>query len=151
MSKALQRAAQALHEFALGLPSAWEDHPWGETVIKVNKKVFLFLGRGDGSEPTWGFSVKLPSSGTALLTQEYATPTGYGLGNSGWVTFEFRAGNLLPQSFLKELVEESYRTVAPKKLSAQLGQQSVPARKTSTPRKAASSAVRKKARRKKRS
>lgn len=36
---------------ALGLPEAVEEHPWGETVAKVDKKVFVFLGTDDGSYP----------------------------------------------------------------------------------------------------
>ena len=39
---------ESLREFALTLPGAWDDHPWGETVIKVKKKIFVFLGE-DGS------------------------------------------------------------------------------------------------------
>src|SRR6266545_2881018 len=39
------RAARtALRDFALGLPGAYEEFPWGECVVKVNKKVFVFLG-----------------------------------------------------------------------------------------------------------
>ena len=34
----------AARAFAAGLPEAWEDHPWGESVYKVGKKVFLFFG-----------------------------------------------------------------------------------------------------------
>jgi predicted DNA-binding protein (MmcQ/YjbR family) len=39
-----QKAAERLKSFALELPEAWEDHPWGDTVVKVGKKVFVFLG-----------------------------------------------------------------------------------------------------------
>ena len=41
------RADLRLH--ALGFPGAWEDFPWGESVIKVGKKVFVFLGRSGGA------------------------------------------------------------------------------------------------------
>ena len=42
---------QRLRSHALGLPEAWEDHPWGETVVKVGKKVFAFLGTDGSAEP----------------------------------------------------------------------------------------------------
>ena len=41
--------AQPLRAFAFGLPEAWEDHPWGESVAKVGKKVFVFFGTTDGT------------------------------------------------------------------------------------------------------
>ena len=37
-------ARDMLRIFALGLPGAYEEFPWGESVVKVNKKVFVFLG-----------------------------------------------------------------------------------------------------------
>ena len=43
---------------ALAYPEAWEDHLWGETVIKVRAKIFLFLHEG---EDGLRLSVKLPS------------------------------------------------------------------------------------------
>ena len=33
-----------LRDFALSLPGAWEDLPWGERVTKPDKKVFVFFG-----------------------------------------------------------------------------------------------------------
>ena len=36
-------AWKALKKYAAAKPGAWEDHPWGETVYKVAKKVFVFL------------------------------------------------------------------------------------------------------------
>ena len=45
---AKQTRRDSLLEFALSLPEAHEDHPWGETVVKVRKKIFVFLGE-DGS------------------------------------------------------------------------------------------------------
>ena len=52
MSKAdLRKAEKRLVKYALAFPEAWEDHPWGENVAKVRKKVFAFFGVPDGSHP----------------------------------------------------------------------------------------------------
>lgn len=100
----------------LSLPEAWEDHPWGETVLKVRKKVFVFLN--GSSEGVFALSVKLPQSAEFALLHPFASKTGYGLGNSGWVTCEFKDGDDIPVDMLIEWMEQSYRTVAPKKLAA---------------------------------
>jgi len=108
-----------LRAFALSLPDAHEEFPWGDRVIKVKKKVFVFLGR---KEPTaeFGLSVKLPQSGMVALALQFAEPTGYGLGRAGWVTARFGPGEALPVPMLRAWIEESYRAVAPKKLLAAL-------------------------------
>jgi len=103
--------------FALGLPGAFEDHPWDEDVAKVGKKVFVFLGSQDSDNP--GMTVKLRESHDHALSIPGAAPTGYGLGKSGWVDVPFR-GSPPPFDVLKDWVEESYRLVAPQKLVAEL-------------------------------
>jgi predicted DNA-binding protein (MmcQ/YjbR family) len=103
--------------FALDLPGAYEDHPWGEDVAKVGKKVFVFFGPGDAEEPA--MTVKLGESNEQALTVPGAAPTGYGLGRSGWVTIPFR-DTTPPLDVLKDWVEESYRLVAPKPMVAEL-------------------------------
>ena len=102
---------------ALGMPGAWEDHPWGETVAKVGKKVFAFFGGADGGK-RW-MSVKLPESAEQALMLEHAEPTGYGLGRGGWVSIDI-ARREPPIDVLRDWIEESYRAIAPKKLSAEL-------------------------------
>ena len=110
-------AKDAVRAFALGLPGAWEDHPWGESAIKVGKKVFAFLGvPGAG----FGMSVKLPDSGGAVLAEPFARPAGYGLGKSGWVEMTFGTDEEPPLDLLLGCVLESYRAVAPKALVREL-------------------------------
>src|SRR4051812_10356039 len=84
------KVREAVREFALGLPGAQEEFPWGESVAKVNKKVFVFLGVGDGSYPP-GFTVKLKDDDVHAhaLAVPGAEPAGYGLGRSGWVSVPF--------------------------------------------------------------
>jgi len=100
-----------LRALALRYPEAREDFPWGESVIKVRNKVFVFLGKG---EP-FSLSVKLPHSSALALSLPFATPTAYGLGKSGWVTALFDRRKP-PLDLLAAWIDESYRAVAPKTL-----------------------------------
>jgi predicted DNA-binding protein (MmcQ/YjbR family) len=106
---------EKLRTFALSLPEATEDHPWGEDVAKVRGKIFVFLGSTGSKRMT----VKLEESHSHALSVDGSEPTGYGLGKSGWVTVPLRAeGVNLP--LLRDWVEESYRIVAPKRLLTEL-------------------------------
>ena len=109
--------AAPLRAFAFGLPEAYEDHPWGESVAKVNKKVFVFFGMPD-EDGTLGFSVKLPQSNDEALSMPFTEPTGYGLDRGRWVTVH--APEDAPLDLFCAWIEESYRAVAPKGLVAQL-------------------------------
>lgn len=86
-------------------------------MVKVNKKVFVFLGVPDGD---LSLSVKLPESGPGVLAEPFAEPAGYGLGRAGWVTAKFATSAAVPLDQVREWIDESYRTVAPKKLVAAL-------------------------------
>jgi predicted DNA-binding protein (MmcQ/YjbR family) len=109
--------ADALRSFAFGLPGAWEDHPWGESVAKVGKKVFVFFGIPEEGKP-FGLSVKLPHAHEEALALPFTEPTGYGLDRGSWVTVH--APDDAPVDMLTAWIEESYRTVAPKALVAEL-------------------------------
>jgi predicted DNA-binding protein (MmcQ/YjbR family) len=115
----LSPAEAALRAHALSYPEATEDFPWGERVMKVRGKVFVFLGRPEGGG--LGLSVKLPGSATLALDLPFASPTGYGLGKSGWVTARFGPRTKPPLDLLKRWIDESYRAVAPRTLVARLG------------------------------
>jgi predicted DNA-binding protein (MmcQ/YjbR family) len=110
-------ALRALRAHALRFPEAKEEFPWGEPVVKVRGKIFLFLGRPEGG---LSLSVKLPGSAMLALDLPFATPTAYGLGKSGWVTARFGARQRPPLPLLKQWIDESYRTVAPRRLVAGL-------------------------------
>jgi hypothetical protein len=86
--------------------------------VKVGKKVFAFLGA-----PGRGFhlSVKLARSAPLALGLPFASPTGYGLGRSGWVTARFGPGGRPPVPLLKRWIDESYRAVAPRRMVERIG------------------------------
>ena len=98
-----------LKAFALTFPEATEDHPWGETAIKVRGKMFVFMGKQ-------GLSVKLPNSCEFALNYPFTRPTSYGLGKSRWVSARFAPDDDIPLDVLRAWIGESYRAVAPKKL-----------------------------------
>ena len=118
-----------LLKFALGLPEAHEDLPWGERVVKVKKKVFVFLGRD--MDAHFGLGVKLPSSKVSALALPFTAPTGYGLGKSGWVSAKFEPNAQPSFAQLRDWVKESYCAVAPKSLAALLA--STPSRQKPVP------------------
>ncbi|WP_330347489.1 MmcQ/YjbR family DNA-binding protein [Streptomyces sp. NBC_00582] len=112
---------EKVRQFALGLPGATEEFPWGEAVAKVNRKVFVFLGVDDGSHPL-GVTVKLTdeTAHAHAMASPGAEPTGYGLGKAGWVSLPLQEKGAPSAELLCDWVEESYRTIAPQRLIAEL-------------------------------
>lgn len=119
-----RRTWRRVREFALSLPGAGEEFPWGESVAKVNKKVFVFLGVEDGDRPP-GVTVKLtaPEAHEHALSHPGAAPAGYGLGRSGWVSVPLSGEDAPHAGLVCDWVEESYRVIAPKRLVAELDAQ----------------------------
>ncbi|MEU5893072.1 MmcQ/YjbR family DNA-binding protein [Streptomyces sp. NPDC047461] len=115
---------EKVREFALGMPGAVEEFPWGESVAKVNKKVFVFLGVDDGSCPL-GVTLKLKDdeAHAHALTCPGAEPAGYGLGKAGWVRVPLAEKGAPAAELLCDWVEESYRVIASKRLIAELDAQ----------------------------
>ena len=109
--------ADAVRVFAFSLPEAWEDHPWGESVAKVGKKVFVFFGSDQPPDGGCWLGVKLPESKEDALALPFTKLMGYGLGRGGWVGIQAPAD--MPLEVLTQWVEESYRAVAPKALRRQ--------------------------------
>jgi len=119
---ALLGVRDQLRAYAFAMPGAWEDHPWGESVAKVGKKVFVFFGTADPAQlhKGIGMSVKLPHTGDLVLALPFAEPTGYGLGKAGWVSVLLQPADLPPLPMLTAWIDESYRAVALKKQVAEL-------------------------------
>ncbi len=107
-----------VEQFALALPEAWADTPWGDRVVKVGKKIFVFLSSDDSERP--GITVKLPESRDHALSYDGSLLPGYGLGKHGWVTVYLDGVPPAEHDVLLDFVEESYRTIAPKTLVKRL-------------------------------
>jgi predicted DNA-binding protein (MmcQ/YjbR family) len=107
-----------IRRFALRLPQASEDFPWGHRAFRVGKgKIFLFLAWDNG---VFTVTTKLPQSQSMALTLPFSELTGYGMGKSGWVTARFQGRDDVPVGLLVQWIEESFRAIAPKKVAALL-------------------------------
>jgi predicted DNA-binding protein (MmcQ/YjbR family) len=115
---------ESLERFALELPEAWPDEPWGDHVVKVGKKIFVFLSGPDSERQV--ITAKLPESREHALSYPESHPTGYGLGKHGWVTIVVDTVPPEEREVLFDFVEESYRAVAPKTLVKRLDAGSTP-------------------------
>ncbi|HUQ28353.1 MAG TPA: MmcQ/YjbR family DNA-binding protein [Usitatibacter sp.] len=114
--KKSSRIAEAIRKRALSYPHTNEDFPWGESAFKVKGKTFVFMS--DGAEGV-SFSVKLPASRDLAMALAGSEPTHYGLGSKGWVTVRPTART--SAAVLAFLIDESFRSVAPKRVAAELG------------------------------
>ena len=117
------RPFETLREYGLGFPETEEDFPWGHTALKVRGKAFAWL---DESEGTFSLTVKLPVSRDFAELFDFASPAGYGLGRSGWISCRFAAGEAVDIDLMKRWFAESYRAVAPKKLAGLVPDQDSP-------------------------
>ncbi|MDV6012117.1 MmcQ/YjbR family DNA-binding protein [Haloechinothrix sp. LS1_15] len=96
------------------MPGAYEEFPWGESAIKVDKKAFVFLG-ADDARPACHVKLTDPDVHAHALSLPGAQRMGYGLGQYGWVYLPFDATHT-SVGLACEWVEESYRTIAPRSL-----------------------------------
>ncbi|MDQ3995885.1 MAG: hypothetical protein M3303_02580 [Gemmatimonadota bacterium] len=69
----------------------------------------------------------VPHSRFFVLDLPNTEPTHYGLGKHGWVTARYSAAPAKSLDMFKMWLEESYRSVAPKKLVARLDGGATPA------------------------
>jgi predicted DNA-binding protein (MmcQ/YjbR family) len=100
---------RALLAHALKHEGAWEDHPWGEDVAKVGKKIFVFFGQAG---PDLGVGVKLNRSLLYARAQPFVQKMGYGMDKSGWVAARFAKGDEVPVELVRNWIDESYEAVA---------------------------------------
>ena len=114
MKSAVHKKLSPFRKYGLSLPEAREEFPFGHSVLKVRKKIFIFFGQTPQGDPT--IAVKLPESCEEALQRKSAQPTGYGLGKGGWVTVTLGKADSPKSALLQEWIDESYAAIAPKKL-----------------------------------
>ena len=118
MKESTDTLLRELRAFGLAYPGAHSKAPWpGHDDLAVKDKTFAYLP-AEG-EP-FSLSAKLPFTGPEARELPWAQPTGYGLGKSGWISFNPPEGEIPSLQQLKDWIDESYRAQAPKALIKQL-------------------------------
>lgn len=106
-----------LRAICLALPEAEERETWGEATFRVRDKIFAMAGTGRGR---WAMSCKArPGLQGALVgtaPDRFFVPP-Y-VGPKGWIGIYL--GDETDWDELADLVEESYRMTAPKRVAALL-------------------------------
>lgn len=113
------RPVSRLRRICLSLPEAYEQETWGEATFRVRKKIFCMAGGPDPARPSVSLKCTYEDQRALLAQGEPFFLPAY-VGSKGWIGVTL-ASPKLDWRELGELVVESYRLIAPKRLSAQLG------------------------------
>ncbi len=118
MASSQLRAIDRLRCICLALPDASEIETWGHPTFRVRDKIFVGCGEDDRGRAQMSCKAP-PGEQQALVASDpvrFFVPA-Y-VGKSGWVGVRLDAKTDWAE--VRELVEESYRMTAPKKLVAAL-------------------------------
>ncbi len=114
---------ERLRQICLALPEASEKEAWGDPTWRVRDRIFAMQkGNFSGGRPSLWF--KAPEGDQPALVSSdpnrfFVPPY---VGNKGWVGIYLDIQ--LDWDELGELIEDSYRLIAPKRLLADLGRSS---------------------------
>jgi len=114
----MAKVAQVLAKFraiCLSLPDTKETMTWGKPHFRVGEKIFAGFGDEDDT-CSIGFKLEMDHA-SAILRDKRFTRAPY-VGHKGWVSMDVSGATDWDQ--VRELVEESYGLIAPKKSLAKL-------------------------------
>jgi len=104
-----------MRKICLAFPETYEEETWGVATFRVQKKIFAMVASEDGRVSA---SMKASREDqTAMLFQ--GDPFFYPpyVGSKGWIGIQLRSA-AVDWAEVSEVVQESYRLVAPRRLSA---------------------------------
>lgn len=114
-------AADRMHDkllaIVLALPGAYEDRPWGSVHCKVAGKIFLGWGRDDDGVMSMGFRTTRELQSMLVASDPRFTVAKY-VGQHGGT--DMKLGPKPDWDEVEQLIVESYRLIAPKKLVKEL-------------------------------
>ena len=109
------RRLERLRRIALALPETREVETWGDVTLRVRDKMFVVT-----SYDATSMSVKAtPEDQEALVAGDPRISVAHYVGRYGWVSVDL-TGTGVDWAQVEDLVLDSYRLVAPKKLAKQV-------------------------------
>jgi hypothetical protein len=114
-----------LRKIALAFPEAFEKISWGRPVFCAPKIFVMYGGNAKGANPgemvpfPYSMLVKVDDSDRRALHQDSRFFFPASLGRSGWLGLNFTAAPV-DWDEVRELVDASFRMIAPRKLVKQL-------------------------------
>jgi predicted DNA-binding protein (MmcQ/YjbR family) len=109
-------ALDTLRSICLGFPEAVEKETWEVATFRVRDKIFAIGGQGDDGGFTMTCKAKAEQEALLAIGEPFFYPS-Y-VGSKGWIGV--RLGPDTDWDEIAELVEDSYRHTAPKRLIADL-------------------------------
>lgn len=115
-----------LREIALGFPEAFEKISWGRPVFCAPKIFAMYGGsaktdtKGEYVQYPHSILVKVDESDRRALEQDTRFYYPAYMGPSGWLGLDLTATSEIDWTEVRELIDASYRLVAPKKLVKRL-------------------------------
>jgi predicted DNA-binding protein (MmcQ/YjbR family) len=103
-----------LRKLASKWPETQELETWGHPTFRVGEKIFASYGE---SEEGPRIGVKATKPDQAVLIEDPRIEVAKYVGRHGWISLH---ADRLQWGFIAELVEQSYRLIAPKRLVRQL-------------------------------
>ena len=114
----------AVQEICLALPDAVEVETWGHPTFRVRNKMFAACGAGDNEAGELRATITMkaePGEQPSLLAEGYPFFYPKYVGGKGWIGIHLDRHTDWDE--IAELVEESYRVIAPKSLVKRLDTQ----------------------------
>jgi predicted DNA-binding protein (MmcQ/YjbR family) len=115
MTSPLWDGEMAVREISLSLPFAEEKEAWGDPTFRIRNKIFVMVKRGDGRVSAWLKSQYVMRDALVATEPERFFVPPY-VGSSGWLGVDLHAP--IAWEDLHDLIVQSYRYIAPKRLAS---------------------------------
>jgi len=106
-------ALAKIRKICLSLPDTKETMTWGKPHFRVGEKIFAGYGKENGKR-VFGFKLEMAHANLAIQVPGFSRAP-Y-VGHKGWVSLE--TDSVTDWDEVREMILESYRLIAPKKLLA---------------------------------